>query len=461
MIANPMNDDASEGESFFLKKRSQLARTSIIMDTGTSHLSPSKVQDEAPSAVNLSLPNEVSPDVSALAAAPRRFRARSVMSETAAWGRTPYIDEIHAFEPPDEVAFHLSEEDANNVSNGRRWIRPGDLIATRVTKFFGSMRSMMLQHRMKATVSYVGDLLQQEVTYKTIERKESGILSTSGSEGSGQNRRRSEQESDIVEMEENSGDTCGVLDMKLSSIADVEELKFSLWGTRLYVISQRHRKRDNNMREQFIVNMEKSTFELDHLLSYEDFVVVYRQFHRYTHGGPNLYHSRIPKNGWYFVDHNIRNLLARKIDKLKRGFIAFPDLLKHLYPAHSQQEIADILPVYTERYLAFSDKTVKMLCDTLDVDKVNHFASVFRIIDKEGRGRVTREQFIMNMPIDTSSRDDVDEVRYFLGLIFDKNARMDINEKLEAVGEVYMDLECLVQALNSEKINNYSGSLVV
>ena len=48
-----------------------------------------------------------------------------------------------------------------------------------------------------------------------------------------------------------------------------------------------------------------------------------------------------------------------------------------------------------------------------------------------------------------------------LRLIFDKNCRYDINDKLERVGEPYMDLDCLGRALNTEKINDYSGSLVL
>ena len=450
VIENPMNDDNDA------TSKPSIVRASSSVGLGEiRHVLPSAspLTHSLPLAQTFHLRTPTKRAIrsmsSILLTSSHHVRPRNVMTETAMWGKTQYLDEIEAYSPPADIPFQVSEADLNS-GNGRRWVRPGDSVATRVAKNYGAMRSLRLRNTLKATVSHLGDMLQQEMSYRV----------RNGSSSDDDDDRR-EVESDVIDNEEFSDCVDGILDRRLARIAEVGEQKYSTMATRYYAIAMRNRQRDTAMREQFIINIERTTFELEAVLTYNDFIVVYRQFNKYTHGGPNLFHSRMPKNGWYFVDHNIRNLLARKIDKMKRGFLILPDLLKHLFPAMSITEITEILPVYEARYLSFSDKKVVMCLDSISVDKVNHFGSVFSIIDKLGVGKVSREEFTQNMPIDESSRDDPDEVRYFLGLIFDKNCRYDINDKLERVGEPYMDLDCLGRALNTEKINDYSGSLVL
>jgi hypothetical protein len=254
----------------------------------------------------------------------------------------------------------------------------------------------------------------------------------------------------------------GVLDKTFSNIAkDVVQPKFSSLANRYYMITHRNRQIDIDLKEGFVVKLEHSVFRLQSIMSYNEFVVVYRQFNRYA--TPNVYLTiaQIPKNGWVFVDKVIKTLITRKIDKNKSGKIHLPDLIKHLFPAMTMPEILVAIPAYEEQYLKFIDKKVYLFLDTIDPDKVNHFGVVFSIVDKQGNGRVTRQEFVDNMPIDRNvSNDELDEIRFFLGDLFDRNARRDMNEKLELVGDPYLDLDNLASALSISRYNIYGGTIM-
>lgn len=379
-----------------------------------------------------------------------RCRPRTLLSETLAWA-IHYTDERRAFERLTDVEMDqvVAEEsrplwEPPEVVDFRPLpVRPGDTIAQRVQDSKRDIKNRFLT-KVRQYMAYVETMVETETEESKKVHEQQAAERARQAEWS---------KSHPFEMG-------GVLDATFGNIAEVGEAKFSSLATRYYTIAYRHRQRDIDLREQHIIKLEHTTFKLGTVMSYDEFVVCFRQFHRYAAPNPFLIIARIPKQGWMFVDKVIKTLITRKIDKNKTGKIQFPDLLKHLFPAMSIEEINEVVPVFEKQYLEFSDKTVRLFTDTIDVDKVNHFGVVFSIVDKQGNGIVTREEFVQNMPFEKDDDVEEEEVRRFLGELFDANARRDMNAKLESIGEPYLDLDNMSQALSISRYNAYGGTIM-
>lgn len=335
-----------------------------------------------------------------------------------------------------------SAEAAQRRREGR-FQRPGDVVA----------------HRLQMTAStrhHGGNFLVQIRDY--VQQMEQTILMEM--EAKKKQDQREEEDEAARSLAETPFALGGVLDKAFGKIAQVGEQKFSSLATRYYYIARRNRQRDVDLRELYVVNLEKRTFRLGAIMSYDEFCVVYRQFHRYANPLTYLVIAQIPRNGWMFVDKLIKALITRKIDKNKTGKIQLPDLVKHLYPAMELEEIAQLIAEYEERYLHFVDKDLHMQIDQIDPDMVDHFGVVFSVVDKMGNGRILRDEFVEGMPRDPQSPEDEESMRSFLAEVFDANCRQDMNEKLELIGESYLDLECLVRALSVQRYNAYGGTMM-
>ena len=338
-------------------------------------------------------------------------------------------------------ALDKSAEAAQRRREGR-FQRPGDLVAHRL--------------QMTATRQRGGNFLTQIRDY--VQQVEQTILLEM--EAKKNLAKQQEEEEAAKSMNDAPFAMGGVLDKAFTKIAHVGEQKFSSLATRYYYIARRHRQKDVDLRELYVVGLEKRTFRLGALMTYDEFCVVYRQFHRYANPLPYLIIAQIPRNGWMFVDKLIKTLITRKIDKNKTGKIQLPDLVKHLYPAMELDEIAELIATYEARYLQFVDKDLHMQIDQLDPDMVDHFGVVFSVVDKLGNGRILRDEFVEGMPCDPQSQEDEEAMRFFLADVFDSNCRQDMNEKLEHVGDPYLDLECLVRALSVQRYNAYGGTMM-
>lgn len=383
-----------------------------------------------------------------------RVRPRNYLNTTLKFA-DEYTEERKRFESRTDVEMQLElcaesafwRANISDITVGRSNspIRPGDAIAQKIennkklanSKFLTKVRQYMAQ---------VEVLMEQQ---NEASRKAADAAAA-------ERKRMSEWAS------ANPFSAGGVLDKTFTNIAkDVVSPKFSSLANRYYNIAYRNRQIDIDLKEAFVVKLEHSVFRLQSIMSYNEFAVVFRQFNRYTAPNTYLTIAQIPKNGWVFVDKVIKTLITRKIDKNKSGKIHLPDLIKHLFPAMTMPEITVAIAAYEEQYLKFIDKKVYLFLDTIDPDKVNHFGVVFSIVDKLGNGRVSRQEFVYNMPIDRdASNDELEEIQHFLGELFDHNARRDMNEKLELVGEPYLDLDNMAIALSISRYNVYGGTIM-
>lgn len=384
-----------------------------------------------------------------------RVRPRTYLNTTVGFA-SEYTEERKRYESRTDVEMqqeliHESSfwraniNDDAVVARSNSPLRPGDSIALKIENSKKLANSKFLT-KVRQYMASVEVLMEQE-----------NEASRKAAEAAAMERKRMSEWASA-----NPFSAGGVLDKTFTNIAkDVVEPKFSSLANRYYSITYRNRQIDIDLKEGFVVKLEHSVFRLQSIMSYNEFVVVYRQFHRYATPNQFLTIAQIPKNGWVFIDKVIKTLITRKIDKNKSGKIQLPDLIKHLFPAMTMPEILIAIPAYEEQYLKFIDKKVYLFLDTIDPDKVNHFGVVFSIVDKQGNGRVTRQEFVDNMPIDRDvSNDELDEIRAFLVDLFDRNARRDMNEKLELVGEPYLDLDNLASALSISRYNIYGGTIM-
>lgn len=389
-----------------------------------------------------------------------RLRPRTILRETLPWSldytndrrqrELLDADDIEEALQQECEAWHteypsLQEYESLKCVENRKWIanRPGDNIAVKLEEKTQRTNSMFLT-KVRQYMAQVEVMVEKE---NEDQKKLAAIAAV-------------ERQKQLEWEAANPFADGGVLDKTFGNIATVEEQKFNTLATRYYNIARRNLQRDIDLKEQYVVKMEHTTYKLGSVMTYDEFVVVYRQFHRYADPNPFLTIAQIPKNGWIFVDKVIKQLITRKIDKHKTGKIPLLDLCKHLFPAMSFEELEGLIPKLEEQYLTFSDKTVRMFLDRVDVDKVNHFGMVFSLVDKEGRGRVFRDEFVNNMPIDKESAEDEEEIRFFLGELFDRHARRDMNDKLEFIGEYYFDVNCMAEGLSVGRYNQYSGTVM-
>ena len=394
---------------------------------------------------HLSRKSKQHPQISATHHSFNQFRPRNALNTTLEWA-LEYTKERNAFISQTKEQRNLAERTLLNLwhppnptaeeAQRRYHSRVGDSLAHRIAEG-RETRSVAFLDKIRGYLTCVDKLVKDDDEYKQHQARLAEEV-----------RRRREAEEEAIR---NPFGANGVFTRGLMSIADVHELKFSLKAQRLYDLALENRKRDCLMREQWVVNLEMSTFHLGTVMTYEEFIVVYRIFMRLTKGGAFLVAAEVPRNGWLFVDHLIKGLIVRKIDKNKSGKIHFPGLLKHLFPAMSIEELHEVIPKFEARYLQFIDKKILFYLDSIHPYRVDHFAAVFTIIDSEGRGRVSRDEFVYRMPIDQESREFEDEIRQYLAGVFDEHARRDINDKLELVGDLYMDLECLARGLSVKK----------
>lgn len=382
-----------------------------------------------------------------------RIRPRKYISTTLPWAKE-YTSERRRFESRTDVEMQqeIAAEStfwqapiSDVLPRGNSPVRPGDTIAQRLE-----------DKKRLANTKFLTKVRQYMVSVEALMERETEASRKAAEAAAAERRRMSEWSA------AHPFSAGGVLDKTFTSIAkDVAEPKFSSMANRYYNIAYRNRQLDIDLKEGFVVKLEHSTFRLQSIMSYNEFVVVYRQFHRYAAPNGYLTIAQIPKNGWIFVDKVIKTLITRKIDKNKSGKIMLPDLIKHLFPAMTLPEITVAITAYEEQYLAFIDKKVYLFLDTIDVDKVNHFGVVFSIIDKLGNGKVLKDEFVENMPVDReASNDELELIKQFLAELFDSNARRDLNEKLELVGEPYLDLDNMASALSISRYNAYGGKMM-
>lgn len=382
-----------------------------------------------------------------------RCRPRNALVDTLHWATAytrerQHVENMTDVEQDEELKRETSSvwqlPELSPLHKGRASpVRPGDSIAQKLEKSRIEMKSRFLT-KVRQYMAHVEVMVEKENEQKKLAAEAAAV------------ERKRQQEWAAAHPFELGG----VLDKTFTSIAQVAEPKFSSLANRYYSIAYRHRLRDIELKENYVVKMETHTYRLGSIMTYNEFVVCYRQFHRYASPNSYLIIAQIPKNGWLFVDKVIKALITRKIDKSKTGKIQFPDLLKHLFPAMSIEEILGMIPNFEKQYLAFIDKSVRMFLDTIDPDKVNHFGTVFSIVDKLGNGKVLRDEFVNGMPIDREAKEDEEQVKAFLESLFDAHARRDMNEKLELIGEPYLDLDNLGEALSIPRYNAYGGTMM-